>query len=113
MIKRSRTVFEVRSPLSGRVRVIEDDRERRLIVGGETLSIYPRDGDWSRVRREYWWQAFAGLTLPARPTVLFVGLGGGTQLHILCEMRQPRRLTVIERDPIIVDVAREWFGVDG
>jgi spermidine synthase len=111
-MKRSRTVFEARSPLSGRIRVIEDDRERRLVVGGETLSIYPRNGDWSRLRREYWWQAFEGLTLPPRPSALFVGLGGGTQLQLLRKLRRPKRLTVIERDALIIDVAREWFDLD-
>ena len=111
-MKRSRTLFEVRSPLSGRIRVIEDDRERRLVVGGETLSIYPRNGDWSRVRREYWWQAFEGLTLPPRPSALFVGLGGGTQIQLLRKLRLPKRLTVIERDARIIDVAREWFDLD-
>jgi hypothetical protein len=109
--KRSRTVFEVRSPLSGRIRVIEDHRERRLIIAGDTLSIYPTNGDWSRVQREYWWKALEELELPPRPAALFVGLGGGTQIHLLRQLRTPRRVTVIERDPAIVDVAREWFGL--
>jgi hypothetical protein len=109
--KRSRTVFETRSPASGRIRVIEDDRERRLIVAGDTLSIYPTNGDWSRVRREYWWKALEDLPLPPRPAALFVGLGGGTQIHLLRQLRTPRRVTVIERDPVMVDVARDWFGL--
>ena len=43
--RRSRTVFEVESELSGRIRVIEDDVERRLVVSGDTLSVYPLDGN--------------------------------------------------------------------
>lgn len=108
----SRTVFETRSELSGRIRVLEDARERRLVVAGDTLSIFPLDGDWSRVEHEYWWQALEGLPLPPRPSALFVGLGGGTQVHLLRRLRKPRRITVIERDPAIVDVARAWFGLD-
>jgi hypothetical protein len=110
-MKRSRTVFETRSPLSGRIRVIEDHRERRLVIAGDTLSIYPLNGDWTRVRREYWWKALEALMLPPRPSALFVGLGGGTQIHLLRQLRSTRRLTVIERDPVIVDVARDWFGL--
>ena len=111
-MKTSKTVFEVNSEHSGRIRVIEDPRERRLVVGGEILSIYPKNGDWARVRREYWWKAIEGVELPPRPSVLFVGLGGGTQLHLIRQIATPRRITVIERDPAIVDIACEWFGLD-
>ena len=82
------------------------------MVSGETLSVYPLDGDWSRVEREYWWRALTVVALPPRPTVLLVGLGGGTQIHLLRRLAAPRRITVIEHDPIIVRVANDWFGLD-
>jgi spermidine synthase len=111
--KRSRTVFEDESPYVGRVRVIEDQRERRLMVHGETLSVYPINGDWSRVRREYWWHALAEARLPQRPRALLVGLGGGTQLHLLQRLVRPRAFTAVERDPVILRAAHEWFGLRG
>src|SRR5207244_3530608 len=52
--RRSRTVFETASRVSGRIRVVDYRAERRLVVNGEILSVYPLDGDWSRVRRDYW-----------------------------------------------------------
>ena len=111
MMKKSRTVFEEESELSGRVRVVDYRTERRLIVGGDILSVYPLDGNWSRVRQEYWWRA---LTLaPARAEILLIGLGGGTQVHLLERLARPRLVTVIERDPVIVRVACEWFGLRG
>lgn len=110
-VKRSRTVFETRSALSGRIRVIEDHVERRLVVSGDTLSVYPLRNDWSRVRREYWWYALAAVRIPPRPAALFVGLGGGTQIHLLGKLAPPRHVTVIERDPAIVRVAHRWFGL--
>jgi spermidine synthase len=73
--------------------------------------VYPLRGDWSRVRREYWWHALAAIPIPHRPTALLVGLGGGTQIHLLRLLARPRRITVIERDPIIVEVAERWFGL--
>ena len=112
-MKTSRTVFDRRSRLSGRVRVVEDAAERRLIVGGDTLSVYPLGRDWSRLAREYWWHAVAVAPVPARPSALFVGLGGGTSLHVLRARQSPRSLTVIERDPVILRAAREWFGLHG
>jgi hypothetical protein len=108
-MKRSRTVFEGHSGLSGRVRVIDDRAERRLVVGGDILSVYPLDGDWSRVEREYWWHALA--LAPPGTTALLVGLGGGTQVHLLQRLARPRLVTVIERDPLIVRVACDWFGL--
>ena len=109
--KRSRTVFEAESPFVGRVRVIEDQKERRLMVHGETLSVFPTNGDWSGVRREYWWHAVAEARLPQRPRALIVGLGGGTQLHLLRELARPRELVAVERDPVILRAAYEWFGL--
>jgi protein-L-isoaspartate O-methyltransferase len=107
--RRSRTVFETHSALSGRVRVIDHGRERRLIVSGDTLSVYPLDGDWLRLREEYWWQAVTAA--PRRPRALLVGLGGGTQIHLLSRLVRPRLMTVIERDPAIMRVAHDWFAL--
>ena len=110
--RRSRTVFETESELSGKIRVVEDHVERRLIVGGDTLSVYPLDGDWSRFHKEYWWHALTAVALGPRPTALLVGLGGGTQIHLLRRLVRPRRITAIERDPEILRVARNWFGLE-
>ena len=86
-------------------------RERRLIVSGDILSVYPLDGDWSPMRREYWWRALATVALPSRPAVLLVGLGGGTQVHLLHALARPRAVTVIERDPAVLRAALDWFGL--
>ena len=89
MMKRSRTVFEVISPLTGRIRVVDYRSERRLIVAGDILSMFPLNGDWSCIRKEYWWHALA-LAAPARGgTALLVGLGGGTQVHLLTRLARP------------------------
>lgn len=95
------------------MRVIEDAAERRLIVAGDTLSVYPLGGNWTRLNREYWWHAVAAAPVPTRPSALFVGLGGGTSLHVLRARQNPRSLTVIERDVVILRAAQEWFGLDG
>ena len=103
-------MYEVESELSGKVRVVDYRTERRLMVGGDILSVYPLDGNWGRVQEEYWWRA---LTLaPPRSTALLIGLGGGTQVHLLRQLSRPQLITVIERDPVIVRVACRWFGLD-
>ncbi|HET7340569.1 MAG TPA: class I SAM-dependent methyltransferase [Methylomirabilota bacterium] len=110
-MKRSRTVFETRSAISGRVRVVDYRKERRLVVAGDILSVYPLDGDWSPLEREYWWRALD--EVPAGGRVLLIGLGGGTQVHLLRRLARPRAVTVIERDPVMVRVACDWFGLRG
>ena len=91
---------------------MDHGNERRLMVHGEILSIYPLNGNWRPLRREYWWKALEAVPLPPRPAVLLVGLGGGTQVHLLYRLSDPRSITVIERDPVIVRIARQWFGLD-
>jgi len=105
-------VHETCSRLSGRIRVVDYREERRLIVAGDILSTFPLNGDWSNVEREYWWAALTTLPLPPRPAALLVGLGGGTQVHLLRRATAPRLITIIERDPVIVRVATRWFGLD-
>ena len=112
LIERPRIAFRAWSRLSGKIRVVDRGKERQLMVHGEVLSVYPLDGNWTRVRREYWWKALAFIELPRRPSALLIGLGGGTQIHLLHRLTSPRQITVIERDPVIVRVATEWFGLD-
>ena len=109
--RRSRTAHTGWSAISGRIRVVDYRRERRRIVAGAILSAYPLDGDWSAIEREYWWQGVASVRFPAQPSVLLVGLGGGTQAHLVHRLTTPRLVTAIERDPVILDVARRWFGL--
>jgi spermidine synthase len=107
----ARVVFWTRSALSGLVKVVEAGADRQLVLDGAVLSVYARDGDWTRVAKEYWGEALDMVRLPPRPSVLFVGLGGGTQLHLLRGRATPRQVTAIERDPAIVRIAQRWFGL--
>jgi spermidine synthase len=109
--RRSSTAHTGWSALSGRIRVVDYRRERRLIVGGAILSAYPLDGDWSSIEREYWWHGLASVPFPPEPSVLLVGLGGGTQAHLVHRLTTPRLVTAIEHDEVILDVARRWFGL--
>ena len=109
--RRSTTAHIGWSALSGRIRVVDYRHERRLIVGGAILSAYPLNGDWSAIEREYWWHGVASVRFPPEPSVLLVGLGGGTQAHLIHRRTTPRLVTAIERDAVILDVARRWFGL--
>src|SRR5207302_46887 len=64
--RRGTVLFEARSALSGRIRVVQRGPERRLMIGGEIQSVYFPGGDWAPAEREYWARALA----PARPPPL-------------------------------------------
>jgi len=102
-------VFEAESALSGPIRVVDQGDERRLVASGHTLSAIPLSGDWSRLKGEYWCRALDMVELPRRPTALFVGLGGGTQLLLLAARVRPRFMTAVERDPVILQIAQRYF----
>src|SRR2546429_4833082 len=108
--RRSSTAHTGWSAISGRIRVVDYRQERRLIVGGAILSAYPLDGDWSAIEREYWWQGVASVRFPPEPSVLLVGLGGGTQAHLVHRLTTPRLVTALDRDPGILDARRRCSG---
>jgi spermidine synthase len=82
------------------------------MIGGEIQSVYFPGGDWGPAAREYWARALTPAAgLRPRPRVLLIGLGGGTQIHLLRRAVEPGRLTVVEHDPLIVQIARQWFGL--
>ncbi len=61
-----------------------------------------------------WVQTFAALDLPTRNirTVLMLGLGAGSVVHILRkELHIPAPITAVEVDPVMVGLAREQFGL--
>ena len=104
-------VFETESALSGLIRVVDQGDERRLVAGGHTLSAISLSGNWSSLKGEYWCRALDMVELPRRPSALFVGLGGGTQLMLLAARAHPRSMTAVERDPVILHVAQRYFGL--
>ncbi len=104
--------FETASPLSGRIVVYDRGRERVLEMDGQIHSIYFRGSGWGEANRDYWGRmASTPFGMPAGTKVLMLGLGGGTTLHLLAREHRPSSLTVVERDPVVIGIAREWFGV--
>ncbi len=47
---------------------------------------------------------------PAPKRILFVGLGGGTLCRVIQHYYPETQLDVIELDPVVVDVAKKYFG---
>lgn len=45
--------------------------------------------------------------------VLILGVGGGALVHLLRRLRAPRRMTGVELDPLHLQIARDYFGIEG
>jgi len=107
------TVFRTRSEISGEIHVRDCGRERLLLINDEAHSLYFTRGGWGEVRREYWGSlARPAFGYPVHPSVLMLGLGGGSALRLMRETLRPGAVTVVELDPVIISTAREYFALD-
>ncbi len=108
-------IHETRSEYS-RIRVRENDRVRRLFFVDDAGDEYCQsaiDLDHpATLQHGYAKGMFASLLFRERQgRVLIVGLGGGGMVRFLNE-RFPRTLVeAVEIDPVVVDIAEEYFGV--
>lgn len=106
-----KTLFESTSPLSGEIKVIEQGSERRLMVGGVCQSV---NTEAPGVEQRYWGQAAKEVKRVKSKvqSCLILGLGGGTVVHFLARDFPGVQIDVVELDPVIVDIARRFFGLD-
>lgn len=110
--QRTRVVFESDSDFEP-VRVLERSDGLRYLVTGEgrarQSAIYP--GRPMHLELAYSQVGMIGLALvPPDARILFVGLGGGAMPMYARQVMPEARIDVVEIDPVIVDVAQEWFG---
>jgi spermidine synthase len=111
-VLRPKTLFSADSAVSGRVTVRDTGRERVLDINGQIHSVYYKRGGWDLAVRDYWGLLAAPpFPLPLHPDVFMIGLGGATAVRLLNETLRPASVVVAEADPVIVSVAREYFGL--
>ncbi|HMX09507.1 MAG TPA: fused MFS/spermidine synthase [Burkholderiaceae bacterium] len=102
-----------RSAINGEVKVVERGRERLLLLDNRCHSFGMTHGSDAELYREYWGHLHrTPFAVAPQPRVLMCGLGGGTGLKVLAKELQPRSITVIELDPVIIDVAQRHFDVE-
>ena len=94
---------------SGEIEVLEVEGRRRLVVGHLVQSVnkdYP--GIWEKV-----WGQLLNFPYPLKsnPTVLILGLGGGTVAHLANRKFLPSKIMAVEIDPSIIEIARKFFAL--
>lgn len=97
----------------GAVQVVErSDGLRALYFDGgpnRQSALYP--GRPLHLELPYSRVAMVGLALiPPDPRILFVGLGGGAMPTYVREVLPGARIDAVEIDPLVVEVAQEYFG---
>lgn len=104
-------LFEKESPYNTVV-VVEDDRGLRTLQFeryGARQSVV-KVGDPDHIELPYAKTMFAGLALMPDPQrILIVGLGGGTIPVFLHKHYPKATIDVVDIDPVVVAVAREYF----
>lgn len=108
-----RVLFDQPSPY-GRVIVVETAERRCLkfsLTGGDQSCVDRQDP--SRIVHEYIRFLPVGLLFtPKSPRTLMVGLGGGRAVKLLLDHDAALQMDVVEVNPVVVDVAQKFFGVD-
>lgn len=103
------TIYETLSPLSGPIKVVDFHGERRLMIGNLVQSISLENPVGHKI-----WGRLAAYPLPEKKdlSVLILGLGGGTAAHIISRKMNPKNITGIEIDPVVVEVGRKYFDLN-
>lgn len=107
----SNIIHEDHSDISGRIKVIEEKGIRQLFVDDVKQSI------WSENPKDFqktYWQAMSILPIEdlEKPlNILMCGLGGGTIIKLLGQKYLNLNFTILELDPMIVDIANKFFDI--
>jgi spermidine synthase len=108
-------VYEGRSEYS-HIQVVDRGSQRALLFVDDqgnadvTQTLIDRNAP-ERLQHAYARAMMAGLVYPPETkSVLLVGLGGGAFVHFMNRYFPELRLDVVELDPAVVKVARDYFG---
>lgn len=109
-------IHQESSEINGNVSIWDIGPERRMVFNHQVESaqsmVFTR-GSWAEVHREYWGQIIRPpVEIPGHPKVLMLGLGGGTLVHLIHQRWSPEKITVVEIDPIVAKVARNFMGIN-
>lgn len=102
-----RTVLRTSSPYNRDIRVIEEWGELKLLVNGSRES-----GPYIRTLWEAAFKAFDLEAVQRISSILILGVGGGTVIKLLADRYPLARITAVDIDPVIVEIAKRYFRLD-
>lgn len=102
-----RVVARYSSPINRDIRVLEEKGKYKLLVNG------------SRQSGEYilnlWQQAlcqFGIIPSPEVRSILVLGVGGGTVIHLLHALYPDASITGVDMDKEMINIGKKYFGLD-
>lgn len=98
---------KVNSPINGELKVIESFGKRILYAEGDEQSGGTIIGMWAKAI-----ERMQKCNNAIMQQCLVLGLGGGTVIKILKRYHQALVFTVIELDPVIINIAKKYFDMD-
>lgn len=110
-LKMPRVIYEVESKYNGNVKVVEVGSTRKILVDDVSQSISCNSPSISKL---YWGQLVDSLKekSPDVKNVLILGLGGGTLVHLISKNFPEAKITSVEWDPVMVNIAKKYFNLD-
>ncbi len=86
------------------IRIVEESGKLKLLVNG------------SRQSGEYiewlWKKAVAAFGLGSCRSILVLGVGGGTVIHLLHKRYPATQITAVDIDPKMIEIGKTFFGLD-
>lgn len=101
------TLLRTSSRYNRDIRVIEEWGKRRLLVNGSRQSGPTIEVLWKQAI-----DAFRLPHLPKKPSILVLGVGGGTVMKLLNKRWSEARFTAVDIDAAMIDIAKKFFGFD-
>lgn len=110
-IQSPKVIYETDSKYNGHIKVVQFGSTLKIKVDGIDQSLNP---DSPACARLYWGKVIEVLkeNAPDMKNMLILGLGGGTIPHLVSRSFPDTKMTAVELDPTMVDIARQYFEID-
>lgn len=98
-------LIKINTPINGELRVVENFGKKILYANNNEQSGGTITGMWRRAV-----QTINDHKLTIN-NCLILGLGGGTLISLFNKYYPQTKMTVIELDPVVIDIAAKYFGI--
>jgi spermidine synthase len=109
--KAPKLIYKTSSEYNDPIELFQIGDYRRLCVKGTIQSI---SSDNPSCKKRIWGRLVA-LVKEKRPeakSILLLGLGGGTMVHLISRELPDAHVVAVEIDSVIIDIAKEFFDLD-
>ena len=102
-----RVVARYTSPFNRDIRVLEEKGKYKILVNGSRQS-----GEYVQKLWQYAFCEFGVIPSPDIRNILFLGVAGGTAVHLLHAMYPDAKLEGVEIDEKMIRIGKKYFGLD-